>query len=216
MLESAEAQSPPPLHYSPCISDHDRSSTRESTPISTPIGLGVPFARRPDRGKSHFAWHGKPLGANNHASYFDSAIIEADHDEDSNFPLFPSSPPDSSTMSAQVAPIDIATRQTSISPPGQQASNLTTALRKAGNSERPINVSSPNGGGLGNFKTVAVRKDSIGASMAQWTGGTKPISVSGSNRDRPRRESLAGSLVGGMSWGGVSVGSWIRDEWVSI
>lgn len=29
---------------------------------------------------------------------------------------------------------------------------------------------------------------------------------------RPRRESLAGSLVGGMSWGGVSVGSWIRDE----
>lgn len=36
----------------------------------------------------------------------------------------------------------------------------------------------------------------------------------GSNRDKPRRESLAGSLVGGMSWGGVSVGSWIRDECV--
>jgi transcription factor SFP1 len=59
---------------------------------------------------------------------------------------------------------------------------------------------------------VTARKDSIGASMAQWTSGTKPISVSGSNRDRPRRESLAGSLVGGMSWGGVSVGSWIRDD----
>jgi len=29
---------------------------------------------------------------------------------------------------------------------------------------------------------------------------------------RPRRESMAGSLVGGMSWGGVSVGSWIRDD----
>lgn len=36
----------------------------------------------------------------------------------------------------------------------------------------------------------------------------------GSNREKPRRESLAGSLVGGMSWGGVSVGSWIRDEFV--
>ena len=36
------------------------------------------------------------------------------------------------------------------------------------------------------------------------------------NREHPRRESLAGSLVGGMSWGGVSVGSWIRDEYVSI
>jgi len=31
------------------------------------------------------------------------------------------------------------------------------------------------------------------------------------SEQRPRRESLA-SLVGGMSWGGVSVGSWIRDE----
>jgi transcription factor SFP1 len=36
--------------------------------------------------------------------------------------------------------------------------------------------------------------------------------MSGSARDKGRRESLAGSLVGGMSWGGVSVGSWIRDE----
>jgi transcription factor SFP1 len=32
-------------------------------------------------------------------------------------------------------------------------------------------------------------------------------------KDRPRRESNAmNSLVNGLSWGGVSVGSWIRDE----
>ncbi|CAN8100905.1 unnamed protein product [Discula destructiva] len=52
--------------------------------------------------------------------------------------------------------------------------------------------------------------------------GTKPISMNISNHSRdqgsrPRRESLAGSLMGGslmggVSWGGLSVGSFIRDE----
>lgn len=29
-----------------------------------------------------------------------------------------------------------------------------------------------------------------------------------------RRESVTGSFVGGMSWGGISVGSWLQDEFV--
>ncbi|KAJ5641984.1 hypothetical protein N7490_005984 [Penicillium lividum] len=111
------------------------------------------------------------------------------------------------------APIDIATRQsTSVSPPGQQASNLTSALQRAGNGERIGSVSHHPSGGLGVFKAPPPRKDSIGAANAQWGNGTKPISMSGSARDKGRRESLAGSLVGGMSWGGISVGSWIRDD----
>lgn len=57
---------------------------------------------------------------------------------------------------------------------------------------------------------AAARKDSHGG-MNLTVSGSKPMFVGGSSRDM-RRESLAGSMAGGMSWGGISVGSFIRDE----
>ncbi|OJJ34959.1 hypothetical protein ASPWEDRAFT_110428 [Aspergillus wentii DTO 134E9] len=208
-----EAQSPPPLHHSPSVGDHDRASTRDSTPVTTPLGFGVP-SRRPDREKDSDLFWPRNLGTdkNSSSSYFDSRILPSHPEEDHDFPLFPSSPPASGTMTGAAAPIDIATRQTSVSPPGQQASNLTSALQRASNGERTGSLSHANGVGISMFKAPPPRKDSITTATAQWGNGTKPISMSGSNRDIPRRESLAGSLVGGMSWGGVSVGSWIRDD----
>lgn len=217
MLGSSGSQSPPPLHYSPSIGDLDRASTRDSTPVTTPLGFGVPSSssHRPERERDYLdsLWSRKPVDSStHHRSYFDPQIPSSHFYEDEHdFPLFPS-PPASRKMTGPAAPIDIATRQTSVSPPGQQASNLTSALQKAGNSERPGSLAHSGGVGLSVFKAPPPRKDSVGAPTSQWGNGTKPISVSGSNRDKGRRESLAGSLVGGMSWGGVSVGSWIRDE----
>lgn len=217
MTEASDKQTPPPLHYSPSLGDHDHSSTRESTPIGTPVVGQLSFPRRPDRGKDFASWYSSKLAASgNRPSYFDSAIVDSDLEDDPIFPLFPSSPPipPPSMMDGHSNPLDITSRQTSGSPSGQHASNLTSALqlqRAAFND--PLNgASNLNGNSAGVMKTAAGRKDSLSASIAQWGNGTKPISVMGSNREKPRRESLAGSLVGGMSWGGVSVGSWIRDE----
>ena len=52
------------------------------------------------------------------------------------------------------------------------------------------------------------------ASGSHLGTAAQPISVNSSNREKPRRESLASSMLTGMSWGGNSVGSWIRDECV--
>ena len=53
----------------------------------------------------------------------------------------------------------------------------------------------------------------VGGHRDSLTAAAQPISMqSASNQYKPRRESLAGSMVTGMSWGGNSVGSWIRDE----
>ena len=58
-----------------------------------------------------------------------------------------------------------------------------------------------------------LRKGSIGM-LGTTPYGTRSIPVRGGDI---RRESnaLSGSLMNGMSWGGISVGSFIKDEYVS-
>ncbi|KFY78367.1 hypothetical protein V499_02445 [Pseudogymnoascus sp. VKM F-103] len=103
------------------------------------------------------------------------------------------------------SPIDIATpsRNASSSPSSQGTKSGTARFNT----------------GVDDSRTSAI----MSASAYDQNGGrprqesfvsAKPISMNNPrNLDpRPRRESLAGSLVGGMSWGGVSVGSWIRDD----
>ncbi|KAK3672811.1 Transcriptional regulator of ribosomal biogenesis proteins [Recurvomyces mirabilis] len=112
-------------------------------------------------------------------------------------------------MAGSASPIDIATsRQSSGSPRGQQ-SNLTTQLQQPS-----INVRHDDGMEPPQIPTESQyrgRQESIGML------GTTPYGArSIPSKDGFRRESnvnaLAGSLMQGMSWGGISVGSFIRDD----
>lgn len=111
-------------------------------------------------------------------------------------------------MGSRTTPIDIAVSSRHGSPRSAHTSNLTSALQTtSGNEIRPTTAmdmsGQPKGFGAG-FGDAA--------SGSGFGSGAQPISVNASNREKPRRESLAGSMVTGMSWGGTSVGSWIRDD----
>lgn len=203
---------PPPLHHSPATSDLERASTAEPTPLGTPRGLDSLTRRRPEKEKEKdllFSWHRRAHGLAGNSSYVDSTLLECDFGEPT-FPLF--GEPMTSDM-AYSGPIDITTT----SPRQNQASNLTSALQSTtGNEMRPTQAMSiigsdakMNGFGNGHHDS----RDSLTSAMAgadsRHGSGAQPISMS---REKPRRESLASSMVGGMSWGGVSVNSWVRDE----
>ncbi|KAL9098703.1 MAG: hypothetical protein Q9163_005682 [Psora crenata] len=197
-LDSRET--PPPLHFSPAISNSDRSSTAETTPIGTPRGFGPVGAlpRKAEKEKENlFSWGHRNYGfGGSNSSYVDSSLPESDL-EDVTVPLF-NEPSGQLGMGSRTTPIDIAA-------PSQQhgsrnQSSMASALRgTSGNEARPST-----GMSIGSGYRFSHR-DSVSAAQ--------PILMqNASNHHNRRRESLAGSMVTGMSWGGASVSSWIRDD----
>lgn len=210
MLDHSE--SPPSLHHSPATSEKALNTSRESTPL-TPVGFAPSVGRRPGkaRGKDgHLPWFKRPIdvGTATTSLFLDSPLLEPDFD-DHSFPLFGASPL-AGSMSGTASPIDIATRQASTSPRGPQPSNLTSALQgKREGDVRHVQATS------GNERTDNLetgKSVSITDGASPWGNGAKPISMRGVSEEKTRRGSVAQSLTAGMSWGGISVGSWIRDE----
>ncbi|KAL5113732.1 Transcriptional regulator of ribosomal biogenesis proteins, partial [Pleosporales sp. CAS-2024a] len=203
----SHAPSPPPLSHSP------RESTAASTPITTPVQQPAsPHFARPKH-DAH-AWHRRPheLVA---ARLPDTELLFEDA-ADGSFALFP----DTHRPAPAMADMHTPPRYGSHSPQNL-TSNLTSALREAREANHhpqapaaqapaaphPLNPTALDG----HRPPLADRNPSIsmlGSSFYGTATGARPISM----KDRPRRESnQMGSFAGGLSWGGVSVGSWIRD-----
>ncbi|PVI06651.1 hypothetical protein DM02DRAFT_638420 [Periconia macrospinosa] len=124
-------------------------------------------------------------------------------------------------MAQAASPIDIATSpRFGSNSPQNQTSNLTSALREAAasrdnsNNTTPSNTANlppPAAPDAHQRPSLSAHRDSLsnGLGGSFYGSGARPISM----KDRPRRESNnMGSLHNGLSWGGVSVGSWIRDD----
>ncbi|KAI5300750.1 Transcriptional regulator of ribosomal biogenesis proteins, partial [Ascosphaera pollenicola] len=131
------------------------------------------------------------------------------------------------------APINISSSRSRHSPVSPGQSTLTSALQRASiegqhgtaaqntpsDGRSPFGHFNPQVGGSAmsfGLKTAGTgRKDSLSALAGmQWGAGlgSKPISMVGGSSANMRKESLAGSLMGGISWGAISVGSWIKED----
>lgn len=195
--------SPPPLLSSTSVGSQESSSSRDSTP-ETPISANKRFTGK----QPALPWFQRqPCAPKTTTSLcLDSSLTDFDLDENA-FPLF-SAPSGDQSMATFAPPYDnnITIRQASTSPRGNQPSGLTAALKEEqSNDSGRLSVPVMEG-----FRPMAMPSES--SDMSRFENGARPISMKGRPMDKNRRESLAQSLGMGMSWGGASVGSFIRDE----
>ncbi|KAI9702731.1 MAG: Transcriptional regulator of ribosomal biogenesis proteins [Bogoriella megaspora] len=214
---SAKLDSPtavPSLSHSPILSDQGRGS-KGSTPADSPLTPTSPLpSRRAEREKDlYFSWFRKAPSATTSdrlGSFLENEDLLFQDTGISDDPLFPSSPgrhyPAAMTVSSP--PIDISPpARFGSSSPGNQTSNLTSALQGAGPLQRPSSTLNVTEKSSRQLSRQASRDETALNGISYYGSGAQPITMA----ERPRKESLAGSLVNG-SWGGVSVGSWIRDD----
>jgi transcription factor SFP1 len=151
---------------------------------------------------------GEPTAASSPSLSLNSDIVFIDEDSSNPDSPFSNNPPTPNNLDIpcstmpMTSPIDIAT-------PTRNASSSPSSQGK-----KAINYLDPDSRTSAMMSGTAY-DSGMGRSRQESFAGAKPISMNNPNRNadsRQRRESLASSLVQGMSWGGVSVGSWIRDE----
>ena len=198
--------SPPPLLHSPSpTSDPSQFPSRDTTP-TTPVSATVP-GKKSSR-ERQLPWFKRPIavGTTTTGLSLDTTLLDPDFEDDS-FPLFGAQSP-SSGMAGTASAVNLSARHTSTSPRGNQPSTLTSALQRSASGDK-----SPSYGPImDSNRNESQSYLDPNSESSRFESGARPITVKGKGNDKMRRESLAQSMGTGMSWGGISVGSWIRDE----
>jgi hypothetical protein len=192
----------------------------ESTPVSTPVSCvaGENFTSHhihqlpehsssPYRKDSHPVW---PQHAPHDDFILSNDILFTDDGNDAELIYLPPTTPhpysDFHSSEMPSPPIAIATSRQSSGSPRTQQSNLTSQLQQP-----RIDVAGLDGA---QNTEPAVRQESIGM-LGTTPYGARSIPM----QDRARRPSnnfAPGSFMGGMgSWGGMSMSSYVREEWVT-
>ena len=206
-LDSSISETPP-LLYSPATID------RTPSPLSTPK-LSNAYISRPLKGgggikeRAHlypYSWHNDhqtdfPLDFGTSSTLLDSDLEFGEQGSQQPFPLFEQF---GSAMDGEPSRF-VGNKEDSLSP---RQSNLTAQFQTDyDRSYEPIamDISNP---------SQRYRQNSVsmsGLTPTQYSGVAMPIST---GKSIPRRESLAGSMMHGLSFGGISMGSWVHDEYV--
>ncbi|KAI6788354.1 hypothetical protein KC360_g8829 [Hortaea werneckii] len=194
-----------------------RDSSVESTPVSTPHSTGFNLSSYTTATKNpaadrevFFNAHFQSGGDASEELSSDELLFPCDQpDTDFDVPLYPSAHP-LGHAAPMVGPVDIApnSRHNSRSPPSKETTENASQFQRPSISIRE----EPNmeDARQNESQYPGLRKGSIGM-LGTTPYGTRSIPVRGGDI---RRESnaLSGSLMNGMSWGGISVGSFIKDD----
>lgn len=201
----ASSTSPPGL-YTPTSTRSVESTPVPDTPVSGHLLAFAGLRKAPDRDQLLSAY--APGGHATAELNSDDLLFPQDNEE--AFPLFPTALPHFPTVGSPMAgdsasPIEIQ-RQGSGSPRNAQCGVQSQFQQPRIDVQHD---SSNMDAAAQNQPQQRGRQESVGM-LGTTPYGARSIPM----RESFRRESnaLSGSLMNGMSWGGISVGSFIRDE----
>jgi transcription factor SFP1 len=135
------------------------------------------------------------------------------YEDEPHLPLFSAAAPTRPTdpMSGTASPINIATARQSSASPRNQQSNLTSQLQQP-KIDVQHDMSADGVDGVDGAQVGRQDRQESAGLLGSTPYGAQSIPFKNAQRRESTANGLSGSYMGGISWGGISMGSFIRDD----